>query len=801
MNSSVSKAIQYILPLVLFIGILSIYFAPEFFEGKYLKQNDVLQGISAGHETQEFRDNNGEEALWNGTMFSGMPTYLINIRYSGDWVAKLHLALRFLPHTADAIFINFLGFYILLLCFRVNPWLSGIGAFTYAFSAFTIVSAEAGHIFKVLAIGYLPLVFGGIKLVFSNKKLIGFSLIALGTALELAAQHYQITFYGYILAGLMTLVYLFQERNDIKKLITTGAIVFFGVVIGLGPGIGRTWGVLEYNEHSIRGKKELTSENKETVKEGLDKEYAYAWSQGVWETMTIVIPNLYGGASGEELDKKSSTYIALKENRVPTSTIKNITRNAPTYWGPQPFTSGPIYFGIITIALFILGIYTLDQVNKTWLIAGALLFVFIALGKNFETFNYFLFDHVPMFNKFRAVAMALSITAFCMLLMGIIGLNTWLEKPEEERITILKKTTITSFGLVIGIWLISLFILSFEGPKDATYKFPEWLLDALIADRKSMFHMDTLRSLIFLLLGMATLYLFTNKTLQKNTLYIALACVVLLDLWTINKRYLNTDDFVTEQIKRQVKPDAADLKILADKTLSYRVIDMNNPFNNGITSFHHKSIGGYSGAKMQRYQDLIERHISQNNQKVWDMLNTKYIKTTDPNNPVVPRSTNLGNAWFVNSIKLVNNPNEEIDYLTEFNPQEECVIDKSKFDISTTEFQKNQASAELVSYQPNKMTYKTNNANDGFLVFSEIYYPEGWKITIDGKEAKQVRCNFVLRGLNVPAGEHTIEYRFEPDSYYIGNKISLFASILVFGLLFGAIFLEYRQKKTKKEDL
>ncbi|WP_109829800.1 YfhO family protein [Reichenbachiella versicolor] len=789
------KVLNHVLPVLLFIVVLSAYFAPVFFEGKHLKQNDVLQGIAAAQETRDYRAELGEEPLWSGTMFSGMPAYLISVHYSGDWMMHLNHFLRFLPNTVDAIFINFLCFYIMLLCFRVNPYLAFVGGLGYAFSTFTMVTAEAGHLFKVLAIGYLPLLFGGIKLVFTNRKVLGAALIAVGTGLELAAQHYQITFYGYLLAAIMTLTYMVREIKSVKLVVVNGAIVLFSVILGVGPSTGRLWGIQEYNPYTIRGEKELTPLPGQTSpKKGLDKDYAFAWSQGVWETMTMVIPNLYGGASGQELGKNSNTFKKLKAQNVPRGSIKQFCSSVPTYWGPQPFTSGPVYFGITILVLFILGLFTLPTADKQWLLIGTIFFTLLALGKNFATFNYFIFDYVPMFNKFRAVTMTLTITAFCMLLIGLFGLQNWLEKPKTEQFQILKKVALVSAGVIGGVWIFSLMFLSFKGERDASMQFPSWLMDAIVEDRKALFHRDSLRSLFFALTTLGSLFLFYLGKVKKTGLLGLIVLFSLLDLWFINKRYLNSNDFVRQKITDQISPSKIDLQIQNDKS-NYRVLDLNNPFNNGITSAHHKSIGGYHGAKMQRYQDLIERHISKNNQKVLDILNCKYLITNQPQQPFIERETALGNAWFANNIIRVSTADEEIAELATFDQKNDAVVDVSKFKLSRNAISNAEASIKLDLYQPNYLVYSTNNDDNGFAVFSEIYYAEGWDAYIDGEKVPYLRADYILRGLEVPAGKHKVEFKFQPQSYFIGNRVSMGASILVVCLVLGAVFVEVKKQK------
>lgn len=799
--SSILKSITpHIIALLAFFIILFLFFKPAF-EGKRLPQNDVLQGESAGKQGKNYKEKTGEEALWCTSMFSGMPAYMINTHYPGDYLMKLHYKFRGLfPYTADVVAVNFICMYIMLCCFGMRAELAFIGGFAYAFSPFTIMSTEAGHLYKVLAMGYFPLIIGGVKLIYDNKLVVGALLASLGTGLELVAQHYQITYYGIILILLMGFTYLFYaiKTGEIKRFVLSSLLLVAAALIGVGPSVARLWTTFEYNEYSIRGKKELTPlEGASQVKEGLDKDYAFSWSQGIWETMTYVIPNLYGGGSGEKLDKSSHTYKALRSQNVPNSNIKSFTQNVPTYWGDQPFTSGPMYAGITILALAILGVFTINKREKTWILCGIIILTTLSWGRNFESLNFFLFDHFPMYNKFRTVSMALSIVNFGLILLAILGVNSFLLLEKVDQLNILKKLAIAIVSIIGFVYFISLF-LSFEGPKDETMKLPTWLLNAIIDDRKSMFHSSTFRSLLLSSLIIGVLYWSTTKKQSLLYVYISLSVLTIFDLWSVNKKYLSHNDFKKFKDATEVPFTAADRQILEDKDPNYRVFDLNNPFNNALTSYHHKSIGGYHGAKMQRYQDLIERHLSKNNQKVLDILNCKYIITNQPEQPVFERRTQNGNAWFVKNVTTVNSPDEEIEALNTFDQYNDAVIDATKFKTGTTTYSKDEnASIKLETYKPNHLTYTATNTGNGLALFSEIYYAAGWNAYIDGTPTNHIRCNYILRGLEIPAGTHKVEFKFEPQSYHTGNKISLIASILVFSLLLGAVGWEVKKELKK----
>ncbi|HEY8402777.1 MAG TPA: hypothetical protein VIK89_16020, partial [Cytophagaceae bacterium] len=650
-----------------------------------------------------FRNKTGQEALWTNSMFGGMPLYILNVVYNGDLMLKIMNGIRFLPKPADVVILGFISFYILLLVLRCGPKLSFIGAFAYAFSSYTIISIEAGHIYKVLAISYAPLLFSGVVLVFRKKYLLGMALTALAVAFELASQHYQITYYFAILLVIYGINEFVQalKNKTFPSFIKSVAVLLVAALLGVGTNAGRLWAVQEYGKYSIRGKSELTPKTDEVKASdsGLDKDYAFAWSQGILETVTLLVPDFYGGGSTVELTKNSETYKVLKNNGIPNSDIKNFIKSVPTYWGDQPFTSGPVYAGAVICFLFVLGLLIIAPRWKYWILFGTVLSIMLAWGKNFETFNYFMFDYFPGYNKFRAVSMAITIALFCMPLLGILALKKLTDYTEkgknlEEELNVkvplvnTKMNAIVLAAVILGVPLLGMFL--FAGAADyvsaVDKQLPEWLVTAIREDRKSMLKLDAFRSLFLILVAATILYFYVRKKIQTTVMVLSIAALTVFDLWMVDKRYLSNDDFSKGSIEDEFKPDLADQMILKDTTLSYRVFNLQNPFNDARTSYFHKSIGGYHGAKMQRYQDIIEHHLSKNNIRVLNMLNTKYVKTGDPQNPVQQNPGALGNAWFVRSIQTVNSPDEEIQELNDFEPEETAVVDISKFSTSQKEY-------------------------------------------------------------------------------------------------------------------
>lgn len=785
-NTSKNKIILSV--IVLIVGFIATYlqFAP-LFNGKKLNQHDIAQAVASQKEIIDFRAKTGKEALWTDRMFGGMPLYVTSTRFNNNWSETIAFKLRFLPRSADVIFLSFLCCFIMLVCFKVHPIVAGIGAIAYGFNTFSMVSTEAGHIFKILAIAYAPLVIAGLVLVFRKKYILGLGLLSLAITLELASKHYQITYYLAFFGGIYV-VFEFVKmilQKDFKHLVTSIGVLLVASLIGLGPHISRLWSINDYNKYSTRGKRVLTissnpEEKKSKASSGLEKDYAFSWSQGKLESLTLFIPGLYGGASNQELSKESDLTTAMIKKRVSKKQTYNFIKGVPLYWGDQPMTAGPVYAGGFIGFLFIL--FLLNKLNYkkySWVLFSGVILLMISWGRNLEWFNYTLFDHFPLFNKFRSVSMAITFVVLAMTLTGSIGLNEFLKLDKENRQKLLVRSFIVYFAIILIIWLGMYLMASFKSPTDSRLKesVPGWLYKNIVEERKAFFNGTMLRVILFSSLSGLLLFIYDNKSKMKYIVLGSLLVLVTLDLATMNNKYLNADSFVKTKKANKMTASPANKTIQKDKG-HYRVFDYNNPFNNANTSYYHNSLGGYHGAKMRRYQDLIDFHLSQNNQKVLDMFNTKYLITQDGKN-AIPRNTNLGNAWFVKNVKAVENANEAILYLgkEEFDPKSTAVINTSEFSI--TGGPTSSGNINLTRYEPNYLIYESENNNGGLAVFSEIYYDKGWNAYIDGKPVDHIRANYILRALEIPAGKHTIEFKFEPASFYTGEKIALLFSILL----------------------
>ncbi|WP_161888973.1 YfhO family protein [Pontibacter russatus] len=796
-------ALPHLIAVLIFLILTAVYFSPVLFEDKGLAQHDILQFKGGAKEIQDYREATGEEALWTNSMFGGMPAYLINTHFSGDWSGYIHKILTFdLPALAGNIFITLLCAYILLVAMGMSSWLAMVGAVAFAFTSYNIIILEAGHNTKSLTIAYIPMVLAGLLYALRRNLWIGAALFAVGLTMNLHFNHLQMTYYMLLLViifGIVELIYALRH-GTIVELLKRGLVLGVAAILAVGVNFGRLYTTAEYGEHSIRGKSELTQPNSgENVGSGLDREYAFNWSYGITETMTLLIPDFFGGSSSASLGTDSETYQAFTSMGVPPVQAEQIvTQGLPMYWGPQPITSGPVYVGAIVCFLFVLGIFIVDRRWVSWLVAGTILSIVLAWGKNFEAFNFFMFDYFPGYNKFRAVSSALVIAQVTMPFLALLAL--WKLINEKGAIRDLDRKLLISGGITAGICLLVWLFAgtaSFVGASDQQLIQAQFPIDAIRADRESMMRSDAFRSLVFIVLAAGLLYLYLKNKLSANVAIAGVGLLVLADLWAVDKRYLNSNDFQRNVVATHFQPTPADQAILQDKDLSYRVIYLPNPFNDARTSYFHKSIGGYHGAKLRRYQDVIDRHIAQNNLEVYRMLNTRYAITGDPKQPVQRVPGALGNAWFVEEVKPVQSPDEELEALTMFDAGATAVVDVTKFPIEDHSYATENASIKLTEYQPNYLKYAYEAAEEGLVVFSEIYYADGWQAYLDGKPVEHFRADYILRAMQVPAGKHTIEFKFEPKAYTLGNTVSMISSILLLLVIVGAITYAVKKKPTE----
>lgn len=817
----IKPALPHIIALLLFTLISFVYFYPVL-EGKVLKANDTMVSNINSKEIRDYREQFNKEPLWTNSVFSGMPAYLISTKYPGNLFKNADLALRAFKMPVSVLFLSMAGFYLLLLLFGLNQWLAIAGAIAYGFSSFFFQILAAGHNTQAIALAYMAPVIGGVWYAYRHDAIKGALITAFFLTLEITANHLQITYY----AALIVLIFLITEfifsvrEKTFPRFLRTSLIMLIPVVLAIGINFASLNTVREYGKYSIRGKSELQSEHR-NVSAGLDRDYIVFWSYGVDETMNLLIPN-YKGGSSKPFDRDSETVKVLRQNNA-----ADYTTQMMKYWGSQPGTDGPHYMGAIVIFLFVLGLIVVKGREKWWLLAATVLSVMLSWGKNFMPLTNLFIDFFPGYNKFRAVTMTLVIAQFCIPLLGILALRNYLTGilPKKALMNGLKTATGITGGILLLVMVFPAIAGSFLNPMET--EFPDWLKTALVSDRKELLRADSLRSLLFILLGAGTLVAFVMGKLKKEYATLLLGALILFDLWGAGKRYLNADRFERPSaIQKTFTPGVADTEILNDPSYK-RVLNLTTSvFNdNSPTSWFHKSIGGYHGAKLKRYQELIDSTISRelgmfqtafqnagqvqtveelashlmpvfNNTVVLNMLNTKYV-IVDPQSPPVINPNALGNAWFVEKPVIAGNANEELASLKMINPAREAVIDTrfSEF-IKSTHYPVAEGDRiELVSYQPNELEYSYTAEGERLAVFSDIYYPEGWLCFVDGKESDHFRANYVLRAMVLPGGTHQVRFVFEPSTYINGNRVSLASSVLLILLAAGYFAAGFIRKK------
>jgi hypothetical protein len=826
---SLKSTAPYLAAILIFLLLSIIYMYPVL-EGKNIRQNDVVQHQGMSKELIDYRNATGKDALWTNSMFGGMPGYMISTQFNSNKLKYIH-RLLVLDNWRPIcfVFLYMVGFWIALLAFGVNPWLSIVGAIAYGLSSYFLIIIEVGHISKVLALGYLPPIIGGIHLSFRGKYLWGCLLTGIALGLQIFVVHLQITYYTLLIAfiyGISELVFAIKEKRVIEYTKAIPALLI-AVILAIGCNFSSLWTTYEYGKFSTRSKSELTS-NKENKTTGLDKDYATQWSYGIGESFTLLIPNFKGGASVGSLPTSSNTYKFLSQPEVMGKIkAKKAIEQMPTYFGKQPGTSGPVYAGAIICFLFILGLFICDDRYRWWLLSATVVSLVFAWGKNVPNLTNFLLDHLPGYNKFRAVSMTMVIAEFTLPLLAMLTLNKVFsgELDKKQLLKGLKYSLGITGGILILFLLFAGSLFDFEAPTDQRYiqQGATDFIEGLKADRLMLLRHDTFRSLVFILLSAGVIFYFINQKIKYNYAVLAMGLLILVDMWPVAKRFLNSDNFVSKkEYTNPITESAADKFILQDKSPDYRVLNISaDIFNDATTSYFHKSLGGYHGAKMLRYQELIENCLydeiqnmvgdlkaaglngvdqAMANKGVLNMLNTKYIIYNTEAPPVLNTKA-LGNAWFVKEVSLAENADDAIQQLKSFAPSKTAVVEKAFSGFVQNKAFNNDSSSSIVleEYKPNNLKYKTISGSDQLAVFSEIYYPKGWTVTLDGKPADYFRADYVLRAMNIPAGEHTIEFKFHPNSYFIGEKISLASSILFLLLFVGAIAMEIKKSVLIKD--
>jgi hypothetical protein len=815
--------------VVIGFAVLSVGYMSPILNGKELRQSDPRQFIAAQQELRTYTEETGEWTGWTNGIFGGMPTYFIGGDYSKSIFYQIQEILyRLFTLQGTYIFLYLLGAYILLISLRAGLWPSVLGAIAYAFFSYNILIIEAGHLAKIYALAFIPLMLGGMAVGFRDRPWLGAALFSLGVGLELNANHFQITYYSAFIIGIygiFEIVRAFRNNKIPKFAVAVGLFLLLGVTAAL-TNTSRIWTSSDHAKETNRGGSELTTTTDGVTAKpetGLDRNYAFQWSYGKLESFTLLIPNFSGGASGGgALDNDSEVYKTLTRIGVDQANATQFTQSLPTYWGDQTFSGGPSYAGAVLCFLFVLGLFFADKRYRWPYLISGIFCLTIAWGGNFTVLNNLWFDYLPMFNKFRSLSMIMSLTQLCFVVIAALGLKGILDnKPAWNDF---KKPLAISVGVTAGLSLIFALIPSIFDMTTANDEALKGSLSqafgenqtaanevygALLDDRASLLQSDAWRSIIFILLSAGLLWAFvTNKLKSVAVVGGILAFLTLVDLWAIDKRYLNNDDF--ERKARSYDAlftmSAADQQIMQDKDPHFRVIDLvsGNPFQSSLTSYFHKSVGGYHTVKLGRYNELIEKQISKNNMQVLNMLNTKYFITQgadgQPQAQLNPEA--LGNAWIVSEVRLVNNANEEMAALDSLPPGTIAVVDArfSEYLENVKPSGDSAAKVRLTEYKPDKLTYEFNSPNQEVVVFSENYYKgnEDWVSSIDGKETPHFRADYVLRAMVVPAGKHTIEFVFNPVTVEKGQKVDLAASIAWVLLVFGALFMDFRSRKNEE---
>lgn len=796
---------QHILPhliaLLIFVGVASVYNSYEW-EGKTLQTHDNESYVGAVKQAQDYRED-GEQILWTSRIFGGMPLFQVSYAPRGNLFIHLESYKAVFPTSIAIIIALMLGGYIAFLFFGLDWRIATLGALGFALSTWVLLSVEASHNSKVMALSYVPPLIGALFYAYKKNVWIGSFFTAIFVSFAVGANHYQITYYSIFFIAILIVFLLIKalKEQEIVSFLKKSFIIFIFTVLGVLANTVVLWTTYDYAEETIRGGQSelIKTETKQDVSsKGLDKDYAMRWSYGKLETFNLLVPGLYAG--GYQLDINSNTAKELQRKGVNKRQAKQYLKGIPMYYGTQPFTSGPVYLGVIVIFLFFL-LFAMKGKSIKWaLLTTAIVALFFAWGHNFWAWNSIFFNYFPMFNKFRAPSMWLSMTIVSVLIGAMIALNEIVKNPEKVK----AKMNYVYFGLAGVIAVLMLFggaIFNFEGAHDAQLMQGGFPIDAIIEDRKDLLFSDALRTLVVLSLAFGLLWAFVHQKM-KNAQFFILGMGILLvaDLWTIDKRYYNKDDYKKIKKNQLIKATNADKEILKDKGY-YRVFNSTlSSFNDNSTSYFHNSVGGYSAVKLFRYQDLIENQLAKGNMEVFNMLNTKYFIQGKKGSEVAQSNPSANGAvWFVEKIDWAKDAQAEMNKLSDFNSKTTAVIDERFKNMVSAQnsFNTANASISLTSFHPDKMEYTTNANSEQFAVFSEIWYKgnEDWKAYIDGKEVPFARVNYLLRGLNIPAGKHQIVFEFKPKTHYAGVAISRGISIVL--LLFGVVVIFFYFKKNK----
>ncbi len=807
----INKFYPHALVILGFILVSLIYFYPVL-QGKQIFQSDIAQYTGMAKEQNDFRAAEHSEPYWTNSAFGGMPTYQLGANYPNDYVGKIDDVLRFLPRPADYLFLYFLGFYGLLLVLKTDPLKAFIGAIAFGFSTYLIIILGVGHNAKAHAIAYMPLVIAGFILVFQKKYIWGGLLTMFAVALEINANHFQMTYYLLIFLLILSGYFAFNfiKDKEYKQLfISIGTLTIAGI-FAIGANAGNLLATSEYAKYSIRDKSELTfnpdgSKNETTA--AMTTDYITEYSYGIAESLNLIAPRIFGGSSHENVGTDSRMYSFMIEQGVPSDQAQDFVSGMPTYWGDQPIVSAPAYIGVVVFFLAVLALFIDERKIKYVFLAGALFTLMLSWGKNFSVLTNFFIEYVPMYDKFRAVSSIQVILELCIPVLAVMGLQSFFKAKDEPK---LQQKALIQTG-VFGVGVLAILVLAkgmfhFTGMSDSNYMqtYGPAFVDALKDDRMSLYSADLLRSGFFIVVTFGILWLFIKNKFSQNTTLIIVGVLMIFDLFFVDKRYVSAKDFVSPvQIAAPFQETPIDAKILEDKSI-YRVFDVQGQLQ-GRSSYFHKTIGGYSAVRPRRMQQLMDYQIQKGNIEVLNMLNVKYVIQTDKEGkefPVANPEAN-GNAWFVSTVKLVNKPDDVMKALDHIDTKNVAVFNVHEHEgkFKNARLKKNwdtTGTIKVVEYKPNYIKYQSDNGRDGLAVFSEMYYKNGWNAYVDGKLTDHFPVDYVLRAMEIPGGKHTVEFKFEPQIVKTGSTITLASSIGMLLLLIGGIYFERKKQENSK---
>jgi hypothetical protein len=809
MRFSFKKILPHLAVIVLFVVAALVYFSPVL-QGKTIFQSDIVQYIGMAEQQNEYRETTGEETYWTNSAFGGMPTYQLGAKYPHNYIKQLDLSLRFLPRPADYLFLYFIGFYILLLVLKVDYKLAFLGALAFGFSTYLIVILGVGHNAKAHAIAYMPLVLSGIMLTFRGNFLWGFLLTTIAMALELVANHFQMTYYLLFLVLCIGIAYLIDayRKQMLPHFFKSVGVMALGVLIAIGLNATNIMATKEYADTSTRGTSNLTINpdgSPKDVTSGLDYDYITEYSYGIGESLNLLIPRFMGGGSGEGFPENSEALDAIMRMGAPPQEAQNIVDQTPMYWGDQIYVAAPAYVGAIVLFLAVLALFLVRGRLKWWAVSGLLVSLLLSWGDNFNLLTQFFIEYVPLYNKFRAVSSIQVILELILPILAVVGLHQYFNKfvkEEEKRKALLYASGIVG-GLIVILILFKSALFDFASPYDSLFieQIGIEYIQAVREDRMAVLTSDALRSLILVLLSAAVLWFFLKDKLKEFTTVALLAVLVLFDLVGVDKRYVNNDDFVQARVMEEpFIQHGADMQILEDDGY-YRVYDATTEaFNSGRASYFHNALGGYHAAKPGRMNDINNFYLQKGDIGILNMMNVRYIMVQNKDGgPVAQRNPYAnGPSWFVENVILAENANEEIRLLDSLDTKRTAVIHTEFKDELPLEkiARDSTATIELVQQQPQHLIYEASTKSPQLAVFSEVYYPHGWNAYINGELVPHIRANYVLRALPLPKGNNKIEFRFEPKVIETGSTISLASSILLLLVLLGGLF--YSLKKQRK---